>query len=440
MLVLMVTWSLPFVVLNLSINNQNEHTMGHGAQYDLEKYLADSEMHRIEEVLRSLRERGFGSIRGFYHVSTWQPRWAEVIDEQLNLLAGFRKFPSSDKKGFLSPQTDDAFMDYGNYIWDKNHRYTSLLEHSEQLIMNVAIQGDDARSFHLVKNLVDEWKRNVPSHVGDKILLHYNRTIPRGSYQQSTPLKRIFLSSDETISEGEYSTIQSLRNYCLEKNARGEKAAVYYFHSKGGCCWKSPHQQTFQNPVADWRELMNSMILEFPSLCLRALDQGYATCGVNYQDGHYSGNFWWTDCDHVANLPPLQDRFDYVSNEFYIHSVHWNENVVRLFGGLCAFSSFHSGVNSYNSVCPRSKYLSRLMDLVIQQQGELSTFAFHQSYQFVQKCQQWRQLKEINDSHNESTSKTYRDQSHDIQQFLETLFQGNPDSIFSERFYSSFAT
>ena len=71
---------------------------------------------------------------------------------------------------------------------------------------------------------------------------------------------------------------------CRDLGLAGEKAVVYYFHSKGGCC--SRKQAAF-NPVASWREAMNTFNLEYPSICLRAMLEGYPTCGFEYQDAHY---------------------------------------------------------------------------------------------------------------------------------------------------------
>ena len=35
-----------------------------------------------------------------------------------------------------------------------------------------------------------------------------------------------------------------------------------------------------------------------------------STCGMEYQERHFSGNFYWANCDHIAALPQLNDRFD----------------------------------------------------------------------------------------------------------------------------------
>lgn len=41
-------------------------------------------------------------------------------------------------------------------------------------------------------------------------------------------------------------------------------------------------------PVAAWREYMNAMILEFPSICIRAIvNNKFMACGVENQDAHF---------------------------------------------------------------------------------------------------------------------------------------------------------
>lgn len=73
----------------------------------------------------------------------------------------------------------------------------------------------------------------------------------------------------------------------------GKKAFVYYFHSKGSCCSRSHSNHPDKIPqnegVVAWREYMNAVNLEFPSICLRALLNGYTTCGAENQDRHYAG-------------------------------------------------------------------------------------------------------------------------------------------------------
>ena len=95
------------------------------------------------------------------------------------------------------------------------------------------------------------------------------------------------------------------------------------------------------SPVSDWRDEMNAFNLEFPSICLRAMNQGsysvnnsafhgnfvdlgYATCGVEYQASHYSGNFFWANCAHISKLPPLWDP---LNNAWYHLLIAFKESL-----------------------------------------------------------------------------------------------------------------
>ena len=147
----------------------------------------------------------------------------------------------------------------------------------------------------------------------------------------------------------------------------GKKAIIYYFHLKGSCCWKDSSRLHKLNPAARWREYMNSFNLEFPSICMRAIGKyHYSTCGVEYQDEHYSGNYWWTDCQHLASLPPLKERFNWVEAEYLSVRVHDNSWMMLAYARHCAYSMFTSNLTSlYDEEIKREKYLPRLWDLVV---------------------------------------------------------------------------
>jgi hypothetical protein len=40
-------------------------------------------------------------------------------------------------------------------------------------------------------------------------------------------------------------------------------------------------------------DIVNSFIVEFPSICIVALLNGYATCGSDFERGAYDTNIWW---------------------------------------------------------------------------------------------------------------------------------------------------
>eukprot|EP00667_Euglena_gracilis_P018282 EG_transcript_19394 len=86
------------------------------------------------------------------------------------------------------------------------------------------------------------------------------------------------------------------------------------------------------------------------------------------QDSHYAGNFWWADCQHVALLPPMPDRYYEGSAESFILNTSRDAHISRDLGFQCGFSMFNCDRNLYLSACTRDLYRPRLMQHVL---GEL---------------------------------------------------------------------
>lgn len=102
-----------------------------------------------------------------------------------------------------------------------------------------------------------------------------NNTVGRTDYRDASAAGKQELrerTAKELLSAGEYASITALHSYCKEQTRLGNRAYVFYFHNKGACCPKIP-----PSPVSDWRDEMNAFILEFPSICLRAMNDGFST-------------------------------------------------------------------------------------------------------------------------------------------------------------------
>jgi hypothetical protein len=119
---------------------------------------------------------------------------------------------------------------------------------------------------------------------------------------------------------------------------------------------------------------MNTFNIEFPSICMRALLNGYSTCGMEYQnahypgqDAHYSGTFYWAHCDHLAALPELRNRFDPWDVEFWMFMVSKRDQggVRPIFAENCGYSAHNCrGVNHYDQECPRDTYRQKVYKYV----------------------------------------------------------------------------
>jgi hypothetical protein len=335
----------------------------------VEQQLALREMSRMDRLLQTMQKQQI-EIHGFYHTSTWRTFWKHVVSEQLYILDGKRKFPQKKKKTGKTAadgSPEEIFIpDYASYEWEDhfqpNHAYTSLLNISTGLYLNIA--GPTKDDYKKMEDMIASLKLKNRH----KIQLNYNQTIGRNVYHSAKGEEKARLDANMELSDGEFSTIQKLHAYCKQKSlVEKKKAIVFYMHSKGSCCQKEAGQDyTIQNPVAAWREYMNTMNLEFPSICLRAIvGKKYLTCGVENQDAHYSGNYWWADCDHVALLPPIPSRFEYTAAEFFILNFHDDFHVKKQLGFRCGYSIHNCGLNLYDNECSRERFRDRLIKSVM---------------------------------------------------------------------------
>eukprot|EP01041_Mallomonas_annulata_P003200 gene3200-6319_t len=326
---------------------------------DIEIGMRYIEKGRMQDAAQQLKNRGI-SVKGFYHTSTWQKHWKAVITEQLRLMDGsrYRQGASLEKRSIR--------------IW------SSLLAIAESMQLTVAGTVNDYTDVSALVNSLD-------LKYGNKIKIVNAHTMDRSLYRHSKEEQRKILrkkAEKENLSEGEYATINSLHAYCKNEIKEGRKAFVYYAHNKGGCCAKGE-----QNPVTHWREEMNSFNLEFPSTCIRALLNGYKTCGVEYQDAHYSGNYWWADCSHVAALPGLWDPIDNAyACEYFIFNVSNHHHNRIDYAQNCGYNLFHCDINHYDELCPREKYLSNIMNYIAQDTLPTTTTA---TVGKAKKGQQW---------------------------------------------------
>lgn len=109
-------------------------------------------------------------------------------------------------------------------------------------------------------------------------------------------------------------TLANMRAFCLAQPPLKRNATlVFYLHSKGVTRKASPYMnshlkpQDVQDIVFDWRRYMEYFLFENPRPCIHQLtQQSKVACGVNYYSfpfRHFSGNFWWSRCDHIVAKP-----------------------------------------------------------------------------------------------------------------------------------------
>jgi hypothetical protein len=302
----------------LFLNSLNPDTLGL-VRRQIKLGLQESAL--FDQAVKIARNERNYLITGFYHVSRWARHWREVVEEQLHILDGKRQFgdrvsfsmfksnvtavagKSEKKPGVSDPNGNSASI--RTMPWSIVHPSTSklqakswasVLQVSDALHMKVV--GATSLDSDKVQSIVQE----LPLNYKDKIKFSFNKTVPRGYYQDSKVEWQRFLESIPVISEGEYSTVEDLHQYCKAVVKENKKAIVYYLHSKGGCCSRINNKYYDQNnpknnentkrypsndPVSSWREGMNTFNFEYPSICLRALLRGHPVCGFEYQDAHF---------------------------------------------------------------------------------------------------------------------------------------------------------
>jgi hypothetical protein len=318
------------------------------------RQLRHLEVQRYASIAAAYARSGI-SVDVFYHASAFQEHWQEVILEQLNLLDGEYTTQNSSK------------LDNSKRV-HKSRSPASVMAISRTLNMIINENPDKAA---LVRNLVEGTNLTYKNRI---IYIQNNPVTPRDKFMYETnDTAQLAMIEAEMIearkvnrSAGEWATLNALRDHCQKEVSSGKNAVVLYFHSKSTCCPKH------SSPQSDWRDLMNVFNLEFPSICLRALYTGHSTCGVNFQFDHYSGNFWWASCNHIASLPSIGDPLTSAWRcELFLFSV---DGARDDFARHCAYRPFHCQVNHYESRCPFNKYAHILRSLV--SQDELSDLSF----------------------------------------------------------------
>lgn len=111
---------------------------------------------------------------------------------------------------------------------------------------------------------------------------------------------------------------------------------ILYFHSKG---------ITRKNAADDWVAYLEYFNIENYKKTTKYLDNGYDAVSVEYLKNpkpHFSGNFWWANCNYINKLKlpgPNSKRHDFeffigTNNKFNFISLHQSINDSNWFKGF----------------------------------------------------------------------------------------------------------
>lgn len=168
---------------------------------------------------------------------------------------------------------------------------------------------------------------------------------------------------------GEYPTITALHDHCKAEVAAGRQTLVFYMHLKAANVVVNFDTVAKKaTATAFWREAMNTLTLEYSSICLRALMAGSSICGSLYRHlptSHFAGNFFWASCNHVAQLAPLPSPVtDFEAAEFFLMRTNDLPKKTPKFATKCAYEVLSATRRFYREAILPVEYISRLHELV----------------------------------------------------------------------------
>jgi hypothetical protein len=131
-------------------------------------------------------------------------------------------------------------------------------------------------------------------------------------------------------------------NKIIEFSRLNRYDSVLYLHTKG------VSQREDYKEVDDWIDLMLHFLLMDGN---KILLNRYDCIGCNYKQQpkpHFSGNFWWANCNYLGGLPLLSENLPVNKNDAEFHLFENNPDYYCL---------HYSGVDHYCQRYPKEKYL-----------------------------------------------------------------------------------
>jgi len=252
-------------------------------------------------------------IRGFYHVSTTIRHWLEVLEEHIMLLDG-KRFPTNL---FSSHQPDRKQIT--NVGMRLSTGWSSVLEIAESIQVNVDSMDGQHKASSTYQNVTDMLLNLHTRGGAQKIHVKINKEAQMNAISEtlSAPDHQNQLHRLASLM-GEISTLSDVYDYCQQRvKKESQNAYVFFLHNQESMCAVDEYKHMPLHKISTepfTNDIINSFIVEFPSICLIALLSGYATCGTDFQEGVYDTNIWWANCHHIANLANIDEQFGTILN------------------------------------------------------------------------------------------------------------------------------
>jgi hypothetical protein len=191
---------------------------------------------------------------------------------------------------------------------------------------------------HVIHDQLDTLERCGLGYMAQDLTISVNTEAPQtafddigrilNKYNFTHSLQSIHYLRSEYPETYEWSIMQNMRDFCLQRTNSTIPHILYYFHTKGvgkfEPDWKPNGDDLYFKSLL-WRKYMEFFQIERPTLCLGALLYHDArACGVQAQEWptlHYSGNFWSATCEWIRqlnNVKPEGPILTYVGAEMWI--------------------------------------------------------------------------------------------------------------------------
>jgi hypothetical protein len=134
-----------------------------------------------------------------------------------------------------------------------------------------------------------------------------------------------------------------------------ENIKILRIHTKG--VYNKPHS-------LEWRKYLEYFLIEKHELCLKSLEN-YKCVGVNSQyyfddvnkyRNHFSGNFWWSNSNHIKTLPLME-----VTEDRYIVE-HWLIGNLEKYDYRYFLSFHHTPYDLYQTAVKTNEYNLKIIN------------------------------------------------------------------------------
>eukprot|EP01038_Epipyxis_sp_PR26KG_P009756 gene9756-13125_t len=279
-----------------------------------QRHFESSIRHYDKEIFQNIIQRmdeisPIIPVYGFYFLTSFEKKyWKEILEEHIMILDGkrflFNLFPSNHF-------SNNNKVDKKKLTSRISTGWSSLFDILDKLEIHFSStnQNDLIRSVEV---------QNLTAMINSLYIRSNNEKIIIKNYELKDKNKNNNYNRLLEESKNELNTLNRIHQYCLSH----QNSFVFYINNHENNCTHLHHDETLGTELFV-HDVINSFIIEYPSICLTALMSGYKTCGVDFnsidQTHGYVNNIWWANCSHLSTIDKIQvpttdETVDYYRN------------------------------------------------------------------------------------------------------------------------------